>query len=170
MNKQETYNAIANAMEYIGEAEAKKRNIRADIHIIKEDLPEDLRDQILDLVIRQEAKRDTRYRMVFQACNIIAYANIDELDNIENNGDIASVYTSARLSYLTIYNQEEISEIVRGHGGEIQEACASWYDAAVMSIVRELVDIIDNADDADCLTCDSTGQISENEKCLNCNA
>lgn len=83
--------------------------------------------------------RDLDYEIFSKAIDIMvdlfseAYVE-EEIDEriYELSADTASVYIYDRLAYLNIWNQEEISDILKEHQtDDIQSACAVWYDKEV---------------------------------------
>lgn len=85
------------------------------------------------------------YEIMNDACNILSGLTLEEiktLDVYEASHDSANVYTSTRLSYLNINNQEEISEILKEYGADISDACAIWYEHKVSSALELLKDFI----------------------------
>lgn len=88
------------------------------------------------------------YSIMSDACDALSAVDaddIDEVDNYELAMNTASVYTAEQLSWLNIWNQAEISEIVREHGCDIGTACAVWYEQQVaLAIEMLLQDIINN--------------------------
>lgn len=84
---------------------------------------------------------DLDFEIFSSACDIVSeiYNNnptatkgqIEDAIYVRSN-DSASIFTINLLSYLNIYNEEDISEIVReGNGLAISTACALWYDRQV---------------------------------------
>lgn len=47
--------------------------------------------------------------------------------------DSASVYTATRLSYLNVWNQGDISQLMHNNDiADIETACAYWFDERVI--------------------------------------
>lgn len=113
------------------------RDDGTDFNHFTDEAPEELKD----LYLEYYEVRDQDYEIFARACDIVGdvYAykpdSTDEeaTDAIyEEASDSASVYTADRLEIINIWNEEEISEMVRSEGHDsIAQACASWYDRQV---------------------------------------
>lgn len=104
--------------------------------LIQDNHPET--EKLLEIVyaIREEwAETDKAYEIVSQAVDIVVEW-YDEDTSIES----ASVYTRERLDYLTIYNQDDITNIVKKYNCDIATACAYWYDERVRQAVNLLIE------------------------------
>ena len=120
--------------------ESKRDDGEEYIHFT-EKAPRELKELFLEYFEVQ----DLAYEIFSHACNIVSEVYADYVENdketrepadpeseiSERVSGSASYYTSDRLGYLTMWNQDEISEVVRSNGVDIDEACAYWYDAQV---------------------------------------
>lgn len=103
---------------------------------------EDIKD------IQYKLHEDTRmfeldYEIMRDACDIVSDIDEDDLENAdvyELSNDIASVYTADRLSWLGIYNQDEITDISKEYGCDIATACAAWYEQKVAYACTMLIE------------------------------
>lgn len=127
-----------------------------DIYIFNEDskLPEVKKHLEAIKNIQFELTDDLGFNFAFEvmhdACNVIGIATeenpmetdlkeqLENADFYELSNDVASVYTATRLSYLTIHNQDEITDIVKEFECDIQTACAVWYDRVVAGACEKL--------------------------------
>lgn len=86
------------------------------------------------------------YEIMSDATYIISEREtVEELENAdfyELATDQASVYTETQLSYLNIWNQDEISGIAKEFSSDIGTACAVWYDQQVQQACEMLRDKI----------------------------
>jgi hypothetical protein len=140
MNQAQAFEVIANAMT------TKERKPDEFIKIYKPELPEDIKNSLMD--IQHKMSDDTgagfelSYEIMDNALTEIGEATFDGLDNDYQSSEFASVYTAEQLSYLTINNQSDISNIVNELKCEIGTACAIWYDSAVRTTIAEVVEYI----------------------------
>ncbi len=145
MNRQEAFDIITNAMTTALKGEET-------INVYKEDLPEDIKNKLYS-VIQYEIKDDTgasfdlSFDIMQNALSEINEATFDGLGNVYDNSEFASVYTGEQLSWLTINNQSEISDLSKEFGCDIAQACAIWYDLAVRQAIEEIVSYIDSFED-----------------------
>jgi len=101
------------------------------------DAPEELKD----LYLEHYEVRDIDYETFSDACDLVSEAYGDHPDATDDQitddiyeraSDTASVYTSDRLAYLNMWNEDEVSETMREYGmRSIADACAAWYDRQV---------------------------------------
>ena len=116
-------------------------------YFINEKLSKQDQEIVLDLqhTITDDfgANYDLRYQIMAHACQFIDEIPLDELKRFKDSlewREFASVYTGERLSYLTVNNQYDISEIYKETGADdIATACAIWYDRAVNRVIDELI-------------------------------
>jgi hypothetical protein len=98
---------------------------------------------------------DRSYEIMADACNIISEKTLDgnyrdsligdDLDFFADADGRANVYTGVQLSYLNVYNQQEISEIFKDESQDnIAQACSSWYTQKVVDACETLKDFILN--------------------------
>ena len=145
----ERLEAVKNAMRYTGEKEeAEKNHERAEIYLIKDETPEELKD-ILKKIIWDErigGEEDLSYEIVARACDLVADSWEEDEDGTNDDmyyeSESASVYTATRLDYLNAWNQEEISQKQKEFDCDIQQACAVWYDDMVRGVALRLRDYI----------------------------
>lgn len=139
MKRQKAFDIIVNAMT------TKEKNGET-INIYKEDLPEDIRNKLLDIqsAIRDDtgASFELSYDIMSNALDEINEATFDGLDNDYSDSEFASIYTAVQLSWLNINNQAEISDLAHEFGSDIAAASAIWYDSAVKQAIDEIVDYI----------------------------
>lgn len=132
MNKKEKLAFIADA--YLAK---KVEDARESVHVISDKLTAEQKEAVQR--IQQELNDDTGcfeldYDIMYDACNEISdidLADLHDMDFRDPNIDCASPYTGKRLSYLTINNQEEITEITVDASCDIAQACADWYNQKV---------------------------------------
>lgn len=114
---------------------------REKIIVLNDTLPAEFHAAMRDIQFRlNEITRtfEHDYGIMQDACYTIANMSLediedeDKFDEAIRNDTYASMYTYARLSYLTPTNQDEISDKVRECGCDIAEACAYWYDEQVV--------------------------------------
>jgi len=110
-----------------------------------DDAPQELKDVFLN----EYNVRDIDYQIFSKACDTIveAYSNNEEGTPFlkeyiqENYNDFASVYNADRLSYLNIWNDDEVSEIFKNYSCDtISTACATWYDEQVQNAITLIID------------------------------
>lgn len=123
-----------------------ERDDKTEFYHFTDNAPEELKD----LYLEHYEVRNIDYETFSSACDMLSdiyYDYVEEntehnealakseiiIDQIyERSADSASVYTADRLSYLNIWNQDEISDYIKnGIAEDIQTACAIWYDAQV---------------------------------------
>lgn len=140
MKKGDKIKSLANAMTTSVRGMTKEGQLDPDgekFYHFSGSAPEELEN----LYLEHYEVRDIDYETFSRACDIVSeiYEETPEADNekieegiYERASDSASVYTSTRLEYLNIWNQDEISDIMREYGTEdIATACAIWYDRQV---------------------------------------
>lgn len=97
--------------------------------------------ELTDLYLENYEVRDLDYEIFSDACDLVRELydeNKDWSDEAitdaiyDRASDSASVYTAARLAYLNIWNQDEISDTMREYNtDDIATACAIWYDRQI---------------------------------------
>jgi|TARA_R100001530_G_scaffold1410_2_gene2566 hypothetical protein len=78
--------------------------------------------------------REIDYEIMDSACMVLSDVEdkaLEEADTYELSNDTASVYNNTRLSYMDIWNQDEVSDIVKELDCDISTACAVWYEQEV---------------------------------------
>lgn len=92
------------------------------------------------------------YDIMRDACYAVSELDENGLESADANElaeDTASVYTAARLSYLNVNNQAEISDILNEYDGlDIADAAAEWYQRQVSTAVQMLIDWVLEDEDA----------------------
>ena len=95
---------------------------------------------LADIFLEHYEVRDLDYQIFSRACAVVhevyednpAIAYDDAVDEIsERSQESASVYTDVRLSYLSIWNEEEVSQMIKEYDLGIADLCAVWYDRQV---------------------------------------
>lgn len=131
-------------LEIIAKAYSTMEKQGKVIYILDENIDKDIRAELFDIQnsLDEGISFDLRYEIMARACDIIVdnAKTAEDLENLDlTEHDSASVYTNARLAYLTSENQYDISDIMREYECEdIATACAIWYDNMVENAVREL--------------------------------
>jgi hypothetical protein len=131
LTKKQKIEALGTYMTY------SKREDGTGFHHFTDNAPEELKD----LYLEHYEVRDIDYDTFSTALDIVSeiYGDKPEAteeeatdDLYERASDSASVYTADRLAYLDIWNEDEISELMREYGEHsIATACAIWYDRQV---------------------------------------
>lgn len=97
-------------------------------------------EELKEIYLSNYEVRDIDYETFSMAIDFIAdkYADAPEESHdgmeiviFERDEEFASVYTGMRLSYLNVWNQDEISAMVKENDCTIEAACALWYDKQV---------------------------------------
>lgn len=148
MNKQQRLEAIANAMEYTGENPPE--HTKPNIYVIS-GVGGEVYDLLLDIVADLEAPYNVNYEILARACGVISELDLDEVESAEweeDFGEHASVYTADRLGYLSINNQDEITNTMKEYECDIQTACAIWFDHQVRDVAHKLIDWILEGEEA----------------------
>lgn len=104
--------------------------------------------EIFDLFLEHYEVLDIYYEIFAKAIDTVveAWNNNEESPKLlneyirENYSDFSSVYTAEQLSYLNIWNQEEVSDNVKELGCSISEACAYWYNNEVQNAIGIIVE------------------------------
>ena len=131
--------------ELVEAMELKTRTDGTKFTAFKDTAPKEL----VDLFLKHFEVRDTDYEIFSDACDIVGNLSdhtddkLADVDFYELATDTASVYTADRLSYLTPYNQYEITDKLKEFDcDDIQSACAVWYDSEVCRACELLRDYI----------------------------
>lgn len=146
MTKKQKLKAVASAMKF-HEWKNDKGEVNKTGYIISDNCEPGLKDILIEEIYNDDANTDVAYEIVSRACDVFADNDIDldelkNLDLCEYANDGASVYTEDRLNYLTMWNQYDITEIVKECGCDVQTACAVWYDRRVLEVAEKLRDYI----------------------------
>lgn len=127
-----------------------KRDDDTEYYHFTDNAPEELKD----LYLENYEVRDIDYQIFSTAIDHIIETNNyldasgDKFDRLaalsneidEGSSEFASVYTSDRLAYLNIWNQDEVTEMLKNYGlDDIATACAVWYDEQVLHAARLIV-------------------------------
>lgn len=130
MTKQEKIAVLDKAMTV-----SKRDDGTTYTHFTKE-APEELKD----LFLEHYNVRELDYDVFSEACDVVSEVYADKPnatddqateDIYERSSDRASYYNDDRLEYITIWNQDEVADIVREQGCDIATAGAVWYDRAI---------------------------------------
>jgi hypothetical protein len=139
MTKSQKINALAKAMRQSVRGAAKDGMLDPEgekYYHFTDEAPKELQD----IFIEHYEVRDVDYETFSAACDIVfdiytsepTISKEEAEDDIyESASDSASVYTGERLSYLNVWNQDEVAEIVREHECDIATGAAIWYDKQV---------------------------------------
>jgi hypothetical protein len=140
MNQAQAFEVIANAMT------TKEKKPDEFIKIYKPELPEDIKNSLIN--IQHQISDDTgagfelSYEIMDDALTEIGERSFEDMENDDDTGEYASVYTAEQLSWLNGNNQSEISDTAKEYNIDIAQACAVWYDEAVRSTIAEVVEYI----------------------------
>ena len=130
--------------------ELRKRADDTDFYCYKDNLTIEISKGLRDVIfeIDQECHNlDLSYKIANDALNAlnalseVDYEDLGDFDQYELDGDFASVYTQTRLGYLNVWNEGDISDLVKEYGN-INTACAVWYDEQVRGAINLLLDFI----------------------------
>lgn len=123
---------------------------RKEIEVINDELPKEFSEAIRDIQFKLNESTgifELDYPIMSMACSLLADVGFEELkdtDLVELSNDCASVYTNTRLSYINVNNQQEISDVLREYGNDVDiaTACAVWYERQVIIALDLLLDFI----------------------------
>lgn len=127
----------------------KKRDDGTEFYCFADNAPEELKD----LFLEHYEVRDQDYEIMYDASSEIEDTELADIIKEDGNElfyeiESASVYNADRLSYLNIWNDDEISGIFKEYLCEsISQACAMWYDRQVeeaCNLLREYIIGSDN--------------------------
>ncbi len=138
MTKQEKINLLPQLMTQ------KTRDDGTKFYCFTNKAPEEIKD----IYFENYEVRDLDYQIFSEACDTVSDIYLqkqegDFEDQIYEN-EFASYMTGERLSYLNIWNEEEIGHHIMTRIN-ISTACAIWYDDQVRSacrIINEWIQII----------------------------
>lgn len=126
--------------------EQKERDDGEKFYCRKEGTPKHIETIMQDIMFENDNHDfDLDYEIMNDALNVlydVDYKDLKDLDIYENSEEYASVYTTTRISYLNMWTQDEISEVLKECECDIQTACAIWYDRQVETILQELLTVI----------------------------
>jgi len=135
MNTEEKYKALVNAMEL------KTRDDKSEFYAFTDSVNREL----IDLFLENYEVRDTDYQIFSKAIDCMADLELedilkDDFDVYEAVNDVCSVYNSDRLALLNIWNDIEITDILKEYEcSEISTACAVWFDREVQNAVSLII-------------------------------
>jgi hypothetical protein len=148
MTPQEKYDAIVNAYTTISVPSPETERI-----IISDKTPEEVRDFLVKAQHDVVDIFNLSYTIADSAASILS--EIEQEDVFDYQGydmggdldeacsDVASVYTSERLSWLCVANESEISDLMSElEIKSISDACAVWYDQKVRQMIEKFIDYI----------------------------
>lgn len=137
-------------LESIKNAYCLHKRGNEDIHILDTDkLDTATQNALLDIQRGLETDFDISYEIMADACDL--FSDIETIEDLEdeastdtaNEAEPSSVYIGVRLSYLSVNNQQEVSDIMKEYSTEdIATACAIWYDNKVREAYSVLRDYI----------------------------
>ncbi len=117
---------------------------------------DDAPTELQNLFCEHYEVRDIDYETFSRACDIVGevYGETPEIskdgaedDAADRADDRASVYTAARLSYINIWNQGEVADIVREYDGQdVADAAAIWYERRVKEAARHVIGWVNKED------------------------
>ena len=141
MKQQEKLNLLSGAFVPLSE-ENDKIVFNNYIH-------EDVKEALLGIMFNFNENHnvgniDLVYLMAKTACDYISDFSLDDI--IENNketwanigDDYSSPYIGDRLGYLNANNQDEITELVKEHNTDIQQACADWFNNKMIDLITTI--------------------------------
>lgn len=148
MTKQELLDAIPNAYE------TSTRPDGTEYKAIKDDAPAPVRDilmQVSDAMYEDCKDFNLAHDITARAALFGGYRLVEEdcPDPSELAHNTASPYTARRLEYITVHNQDDISDLMKEYElDDIATAAAVWYELRVEAAIQIiLVAIDDNADE-----------------------
>ena len=127
--------------------ETRKRDNGDEFICRKDGTPEHIISIMQDVMYANDNHNfDLDYKIMNDALmelSEIEFADLAEYEVHESESEYASVYTGERLSYMNMWNQDEISEVMKEYSTEdIATACAIWYDNQVKTVIQQLIDKI----------------------------
>lgn len=132
---------IKNAME-----QKPRAQLTSDtFYCITDNCNPELKTVLMDLIYDENigGNNNLSYEICAKACDIIGEIDISEdFDVYEHIQEVASIWTQTRLEYLNAMNQAEVSDIVKEHSCDIQQACAVWYENMVAQACETLKDYV----------------------------
>lgn len=122
----------------------KTRDDKTEFYCFSDKASETLKN----LFLEHYEVRDLDYQIFSKACDYISERELSEIlsDDFELiDGEFASYYYDERLSYLNIWNDEEISDYFKNYSCDsISMACAYWFDNQVNDAIYIIRDYIIN--------------------------
>ena len=132
MNKEQKKESLSKAMTL-----STRQNTGESYYHFSDTAPKEL----VNIFLEHFEVREVDYNIFSNACDTMTeiYASLDNSedredvidDKIYEYGEHASPYTSVRLGYLNVWNQDEITDKVKEYDCDIENACAFWYDEKV---------------------------------------
>jgi len=122
------------------------RNDGTDVIILRDNLPDDIRTNLLDILHDAKEKAgdfDLAYEIVSQSFELLPDTTEDlaTFNPYDTYIESASIYPYDRLQYLNIHNQYDIAQVLKETSSDdIANACAIWYDRIVQETIADLVD------------------------------
>lgn len=128
-----------------------------DINVLNNDnqLSDEARLAISKIQVDLNVSFDISYDIMADACSIISGKSLDNnpedryslfyeyLDFLADADSHANVYTAVQLSYLSVDNEDEISQIIKDEAiTSIAQACAIWYSQKVAEACEALKEYI----------------------------
>lgn len=126
-----------------GSMELRKRDDGTEFYCFADKAPKELQD----LFLKHYQVRDLDYQIFSTAIDTIieAWEHIEDPAEFQdytddNYNEFASVYNEDRLTYLNVWNDGYIADIVKNNECEsVSEACAYWYDGEVRSAIHIII-------------------------------
>lgn len=119
------------------------------IHILDTDKVDTAtQGMLLDMQRDLDVGFDMSYEIVAEACSIVGdkdleYLEGENFDSFADADSVANVYTGVQLSYLKVYNESEISDLMKDEAiTSIAQACSIWHSQKVAEAVEMLVTYI----------------------------
>jgi len=122
--------------------ELAKRDDGTEFYRVKDGTPDHVAKIVSDVVFKADEdihSWDLSYEIANDALNAlydVELDNLSEFDIYEQDSEHASIWTAARLEYLTMWNQDEIADKVRDYDCDIATAAAMWYEEQVNYMVE----------------------------------
>ena len=126
-----------------------------EIHILNDTMPDEVQEALREIQRGLDTAFDISYDIMYDACNIISNKTLlgtgrdslvsDELDFFADADSQANVYTGVQLSYLSVNNEQEISDLMQDESvTSIAQACSVWYSQKVAEACEEIKQYILN--------------------------
>ncbi len=140
-----------NKLEVVSKAYTTMMKGEKEICIIDTDVVKNMGDQnaIMDIQHSLDTEFEISYQIMADACDIIASKtldgknrdglNADDCDFYADADSRANVYTGVQLSYLSVKNEGEISDLMKDEAiTSIAHACSVWYTQKVVEACMAL--------------------------------
>lgn len=96
-------------------------------------------ETLVSLFLEHYEVRDLDHIIFSRACDIVAQVYEEDEEGTqpvedaiyEKAPESASIWNDDRIGYVTVWNQDEIADLVREGETDICEAAATWYDRQV---------------------------------------